>query len=154
VVTTNNNRLSFWSGIKVLPDSLASIKDGSSFINQPNGYYETIKKTEGNFSIIFFIPIKIRYAFTNQYLQNTFAKDLTTSDNIELADITEPDTYRIHGLDHSYLFSVKQKASTVNHAFINFESVFWILTILTLCVLIHNICCHLAAKGWLGHRWL
>jgi two-component system nitrogen regulation sensor histidine kinase NtrY len=31
-ITAYNNRLSFWSGIKVLPDSLGNIRDGNSFI--------------------------------------------------------------------------------------------------------------------------
>jgi two-component system nitrogen regulation sensor histidine kinase NtrY len=86
-VTAYKNRLSFWSGIKVLPDSLGGIKEGYSFIKQPNGDYEAIKKTDGDFSIIFFIPVKINYTFTNQYLQNTFARDLTTSNNIEIANL-------------------------------------------------------------------
>ena len=150
-ITTYNNRLSFWSGIKVLPDSLWNIKEGSSFIKQPNGYYEAIRKTEGDFSVIFFIPIKTDYTFTNQYLQNTFAKDLITKDNIELADLGDKDAYDVHSASNDYLFSVKQKPNSVNYAFIYYEAVFWILTIITLCILIHNICCHVAAKGY---AWL
>lgn len=147
-VTAYKNRLSFWSGIKVLPDSLGGIKEGYSFIKQPNGDYEAIKKTDGDFSIIFFIPVKINYTFTNQYLQNTFARDLTTSNNIEIANFTDKDVYEVRSSNYSYLFSVKQKAGGVNNAFIYYELSIWILTILTLCVLIHNICCHVAANGY------
>ncbi|WP_439695356.1 ATP-binding protein [Mucilaginibacter sp. AW1-7] len=150
-ITTYKNHLSFWSGIKVLPDSLWNIKEGNSFIKQPNGYYEAIRKTDGDFSVIFFIPVKNNYTFTNQYLQNTFAKDLITSDNIELADLGDKDAYDVHSISNDYLFSVKQKANSVNYAFIYYEAAFWILTILTLCILIHNICCHVAAKGY---AWL
>ncbi len=150
-ITAHNNHLSFWSGVKVLPDNLAGIKEGNSFIQQPNGYYEAIKKSDGSFSIIFFIPVKINYAFTNQYLQNTFAKDLTSSDNIDIAAGTDSDAYRVRSINRNYLFSVKQKAGSVNYAFIYYESIFGLLTILTLCILIHNICCHIAAKGY---AWL
>ena len=48
-ITVKDNSLSFWSGIKVIPENLALIKDGYSFIKEPNGYYEAIKKSEGNF---------------------------------------------------------------------------------------------------------
>lgn len=147
-ITAYNNHLSFWSGIKVLPDSIGNIREGNSFIRQPNGYYEAIKKTEGAFSVIFFIPVKINYSFTNQYLQNTFAKDLITTDNIELTDLGDKNAYDVHSINNDYLFSVKQKASSVNYAFIYYQAIFWILTIITLCILIHNICCHMAAKGY------
>lgn len=150
-VTAYNNRLNFWSGIKVVPYNLGAIKEGVSFIDEPNGFYEAIKKTDGDFSAIFFIPVKINYAFTNQYLQNNFAKDLTTGNNIELADFGDKDAYQVHSTNHRYLFSVKQKPNSINYAFIYYETGFWILTILTICVLIHNICCHVAAKGY---AWL
>ena len=84
-VTTKNNKVNFWSGVEVIPRYPARIKEGVSLIKEPNGYYEAIKRTEGNFSVLFFIPIKTTYAFQNQYLQNSFAKDLSTENNIELA---------------------------------------------------------------------
>ncbi|HEY9196737.1 MAG TPA: ATP-binding protein [Mucilaginibacter sp.] len=148
VVTAYNNHLTFWTGIKVLPDSLQTIKEGVSFIKQPNGYYETIRKNDHGFSVIFFIPVKIDYAFTNRYLQNTFAKDLTTADNMMLAGPADKDICAIRSITHDYLFSVIKKPSSVNHAFIYYEGIFWGLTIITLCVLIHNICNHMAMKGY------
>ena len=56
-ITFTNNRLSFWSGIKIIPENPASIKEGYSFHKEPNGYYEVIKKSEGNFTAVFFIPV-------------------------------------------------------------------------------------------------
>src|SRR5665213_2919818 len=67
-ITLNGGQLSFWSGIKVIPEYPASIKEGHSFRKEPNGYYEVIKKSEGDFSAIFFIPVKLNYAFQNEYL--------------------------------------------------------------------------------------
>ncbi|MEO6978275.1 MAG: hypothetical protein ABI113_07835, partial [Mucilaginibacter sp.] len=87
-ITLTNNRLSFWSGIKVIPDRPETIKDGYSFRHEANGHYEVIKKSEGNFSVLFFIPVKLDYKFQNEYLQNTFAVDLLKDNNIELADFT------------------------------------------------------------------
>src|SRR6187402_492737 len=47
VITLNNGKLSYWSGIKLIPNNAAYIKDGVSFIKTNNGYYEVIKKTDG-----------------------------------------------------------------------------------------------------------
>ena len=47
-ITLKDGNVNFWSGAKVVPQNAAKIKEGCSFIKQPNAYYETIKKTEGN----------------------------------------------------------------------------------------------------------
>ncbi|MEN0053030.1 MAG: ATP-binding protein [Mucilaginibacter sp.] len=147
-VTLHNNRLAFWSGIKVLPENLSAIKEGYSFIKQPNGYFETIKKTKGDFSIIFFIPVKTSYAFENQYLRNVFDKDLVKDDNIDIADFSDNNIYEVHTSSNEYLFSIKLKPQSVNYAFVYYELIFWILTIIVLCVLMHKVCSYIALKGY------
>jgi signal transduction histidine kinase len=147
-ITVKDNSLSFWSGIKVIPENLALIKDGYSFIKEPNGYYEAIKKSEGNFSAIFFIPVKIDYAFQNQYLQNTFATDLLKDNNIEIADFTDANVFDVHSINNTYLFSVKLKPGTINHTFFYYELTVWMLTLICLCVLIHEVCNYIAEKGY------
>ncbi|MDB4921011.1 ATP-binding protein [Mucilaginibacter sp.] len=148
-ITLNNNKISFWSGVKVIPKYPASIKEGYSFRKEPNGYYEVIKKREGKFSAIFFIPVKIDYAYQNEYLQNRFAIDLTTDDNIEIADFTDKNVYEIRSTNHSFLFAVKIKQGEVNHSFFYFEITIWLLTLLCFCILINNICNYIASKGYL-----
>lgn len=147
-VTYNESRLTFWSGIKVIPTRPDLIRDGYSFIKEVNGYYEVIKKTEGKFSVIFFIPVKINYPFQNQYLQNTFSKSLLNDDNIEIADFTDKNIYEIHSADQSYLFSVKIKHNQVSHKFFYFEAIVWALCITVLLLLIHSICNYIANKGY------
>lgn len=148
-ITLTNDSLSFWSGIKIIPEHRALIKNGFSFIKEPNGYYEAIKKSEGNFSAIFFIPVKINYAFQNQYLQNTFAPDLLKDNNIAIADFTDINVYDVHSINNTYLFSVKLKPGEVNHNFFYYELTFWMLALICLCVLIHNICNYIAEKGYI-----
>ncbi|MDR6941707.1 ATP-binding protein [Mucilaginibacter pocheonensis] len=147
-VTLHHNHLKFWSGTKVLPDNLSGIKEGSSFIKQPNGYYETIRKSEGDFAVIFFIPVKTAYVFENQYLQNTFDQDLVKDNNIAIADFSDLNVYEVHSSNHNYLFSIKLKANSINYAFVYYVLIFWVLTVLTLCALVHNICCYAASKGY------
>jgi len=148
-VTFTNDTLSFWSGIKVIPQNNSDITEGVSFIRQDNGYYEAIKKSEGHFSAVFLIPVKINYLFQNQYLQNKFAADLLQDDNLEIAEFTDARIYPIHSsLENShYLFSVKLIKDEVNSRFFYFELVAWLLTFIILCVLVHNICKYFVVKG-------
>ena len=148
LITYTNDTVSFWSGVKVIPQENNRIKEGVSFILGPNGYYEAIKKSEGSFSAIFYIGIKVNYPFQNQYLQNRFSKNLLNDNNIEIADFTDNTVYGIHScINNQYLFSVKLTHNEVNHRFFYFELIAWLLTFLTLCVLIHAICKYFVTKG-------
>lgn len=147
-ITTNKGNLSFWSGVKVIPEFTGLIKDGYSFRKESNGYYEVIKKSDGGFSAIFFIPVKFDYAFQNQYLKNTFSPNLLTNNNIDIADFTDKYVSEIYTANHSYLFSVKLKHGELNTSLLYFQLSLWILTLLSLCLLVRNICNYIAAKGF------
>jgi len=147
-ITTKKDNLSFWSGVKVIPDFPAIIKEGYSFRRESNGYYEVIKKSDGDFSAIFFIPVKINYAFQNQYLKNTFVPNLLRDNNIEIADFTDKNVFEIYTTNHSYLFSVKLKPGEINLTFLYTELALWVLTLLCLCLLMRNICYYIANKGF------
>ena len=124
------------------------IKDGFSFVKEPNGYYEAVRKTEGDFSAIFFIPVKLEYAFQNQFLRNTFAIDLLKDNDADLADLTDKNVAEIHSINDTYLFSVKLKPGEVNLYYLYEELAVWILTLISLCILITNICNYICRKGY------
>jgi two-component system nitrogen regulation sensor histidine kinase NtrY len=151
ILTFKGNRLTYWSDISYIPQKPSSIKEGYSFSKFVNGnaYYEAIKKSDGDFSVIFLIPVKANYSIQNQYLQNTFSKDLLKDDNIDIADITDKYTYNIHSIDNTYLFAVKVKSNEVNYQFFYFELVIWMLTLFVFCILLQNICIYIANKGHL-----
>lgn len=148
VSTFKDSRLVFWSGIKIVPQRPKSIREGYSFVQELNGYYEVIKKSEGDFSVIFFIPVKINYPVQNQYLHNIFSKNLLNDNNIEIADFTDKDIYEVHSLDHTYLFSVKVKNNEVGHKFFYFEITVWVLCAMVLFLLVHSICNYIVLKGY------
>jgi two-component system nitrogen regulation sensor histidine kinase NtrY len=153
ILTLLNGKTSFWSGIKVLPDNPATIKEGTSFLHQPNGYYEVIKKTQGNFSALFFIPIRSDYQIQNQYLGNCFDRDLLNDDNLEIADITDQRVTTISSYNHQYLFSAKlKKGHSENYIFLNFEVLLWGAGLFVLCLLVHLQATHYANRGriWLS----
>jgi len=147
-ITLRKTNLSFWSGVKVIPEFPATIKEGYSFRKESNGYYEVIRKSEGDFSVIFFIPVKLDYEIQNQYLKNTFATDLIKESNLDIADFTDKNVYEVHSSNGTYLFWVKLKAAEVNLTFFYYELAIWVLTLLCLCILMHNICSYIAGKGY------
>ena len=147
-ITTKNNKLTFWSGVKVIPDNTSALKDGNAFLTEKNGFYEVIKKTDGNFSAIFFILIKNNYAIENQYLQNNFTANLTTDRNITIASPGDKNVCKIFGSRNNYLFSIKAKTAEVNYSFFYFELFFWLLALIVLCILVQGCCSYLANKGY------
>ncbi|RCH54493.1 histidine kinase [Mucilaginibacter hurinus] len=146
-ITLHKSKLKFWSGIKVLPANPAAIKEGYSFIKQPNGYYETFRKNDGDFSVIFFFPVKVNFAFQNKYLRNGFDQTLLKEDIVDLADITDKKVRPIYSSSNAYLFSVKLKSDAVNNRFYYSELTLWVLAFITLCVLVHDVCMYTAKKG-------
>lgn len=148
VITTNNGRLEFWSGIKVIPDHPESIREGYSFVKEANGYYDIIKKSEGGFSAIFLIPVKINYPINNKYLQNTFAKNLLNDKNIEIANASDRNIYSINSIDHTFLFSVKVRQNQISHKFFYFEVIIWALCAMVFCLLMNSIGNFIANKGY------
>jgi signal transduction histidine kinase len=147
VLAFNNDQLVFWSGIKLMPSNVAAIKNGSSFIRNSNGYYELVKKTDGQFTVLFYILVKNNFSYQNQYLQNVFLPELFKGNNIDIADITDKKVYQIYSSSNKYLFSVKFKPNEINQRFFYFELTFWLLTFITLCLLMHNIAGYFSRKG-------
>jgi len=147
-ITLKKDSLLFWSGVKVIPENTQIIKEGYSFQQEANGYYEVIRKNEGDFSAIFFIPVKLNYQIQNQFLKNTFATDLLKDDNIEIADFTDKSFYSVHAVNGQYLFSVKLKNKVINLTYYRYEWALWLLTLLSFCILLNNICGYFASKGY------
>lgn len=145
-ITLKKGNLSFWSDIDVIPNNLSHIKEGVSFIKTSNGYYEAIRKSEGDFSVVFFIDIKSNYSLQNQYLQNTFSPYLLADSTIEIADFTDHNVYELHGLNNTYLFSVKTKPGEVNSRFFYVELTLWFLAIMVAGIFIQNTCNYLVRK--------
>jgi two-component system nitrogen regulation sensor histidine kinase NtrY len=146
IYTYYNKRLTFWAGAKAVPDNIDNVKEGSSFLKQGNGYYQAIKRTQGNFIMLFVIAVKNNYSFTNKYLQNTFTRDLTREDNIDIADFSDKDYYPIHDVSGAYLFSVKLVKDRLNQGFFYFVLTFWVLAFMTLCMFIQSLITHFARR--------
>lgn len=148
VLTFNKDELVFWSGLKFIPGNVGAIKSGSSFVKTNNGYYEVVKKTDGDFTVLFYILVKNSFSYQNQYLQNTFLPELFKGNNIDIADFTDKNIHQIRSANNTYLFSVKIKPGEINHRFFYFELTFWALTFIVLCLLMHHIAGYFSRKGY------
>ncbi|MGI4727171.1 MAG: ATP-binding protein [Janthinobacterium lividum] len=147
--TYHQNKLNFWSSSYIVPDSSSAYQSGTSFTKEKNGYYETIKKTQGNFSVLFFIPVKMEYGFHNQYLRNGFSMQLLDNDYLTLANLHDKQTYKITNLNRQVLFGVKLKPDYRSNYFASLEVILWSLSIFVLFVLIYNVCTYIANKGYI-----
>ena len=138
--TYKSDSLAFWTGIKAIPSNYKSFKEGSSFVKFNNGYYEVIRKTQGNFTAVALILVKSNFRVQNQFLKNIFEPGLLSSNNLEIADLGDKDVYHIHSAQKAYLFSVKLNGKIPAYNYLWLEVSLWIATLLTLCMLVTSIC--------------
>jgi len=141
-----DNHLTFWSGVKVIPNRCDTIAEGFSFVRESNGWYDVFKKTAGNFTALALIPVKLHYPYENKYLRNTFASNLLKDNNIDIANYSDNNLYDIKSVNGTHLFWVKNNPGHVSHKFFYFEVISWTLCFLVLFLLMHNCCNYLALR--------
>lgn len=147
-----NSELVIWGTDKVVPKTDAGITDGVDIINQTgNGWYEVIKKSTGNFSVLFLIPIKSDFQKNNEYLRDRFSKSLIETNNLEIADYDDHLIYNIRSITGEYLFSVKLSEGRHDTFFSKLELAMWMLAGLSVVLLINIMCIWLSRRGWV---WL
>ncbi|MEO8794851.1 MAG: HAMP domain-containing sensor histidine kinase [Daejeonella sp.] len=146
--TYKNGELKFWGGVRILFESDKSIREGSSFLSWKNGWYETIKKTKGDFSVVACIPVKFNYPYQNQYLKNIFSPDLIQVNNLDIATLKDKSVYNIRNSDGKYLFSVKLKPTATNIFYSGLELWMWILAIIFGIIFINHLCNWIAGRGF------
>ncbi|MFC3561473.1 sensor histidine kinase [Pedobacter jamesrossensis] len=148
--TFQNNRLKFWSTIKISDINPSSIKEGSSVLFFSNGWYEVIKKTEGDFTLIFLISIQSQYGVPeNKYFKNDMDALLSDSKIITLASYNDKDIYSIRSLDDTFLFGLKIKPGYADDYYSETQLWLFIAGILCICMFFNSLCSLIARKGYL-----
>ena len=151
IQTFEKGQLKFWSGIRIILDTDSLLRDGSNFIHWKNGYYEAIKKSWADFTVICYIPIMSDYPYQNEYLKNTFAADLLASNSLDIAGLNDRDVFNIRNLSNKYLFSVKLRAGIPNSVYSFVELGMWTFAILFLLIYVTHLCISIANKGYV--KW-
>lgn len=147
VLTFQKNELLFWSSFKTFPSEVVRLREGNSFHQFPNGWAEVIKKTTGNFTIVFLIEVKNQYKFTNKYLSNNFVPTLTDSKSLTLASFNDTQVYGINDHSGNLLFVVKLVPGYVDTIFSNLEVWLWIIGLFSFCLFVNSLCALLVRSG-------
>lgn len=148
IQTFERGRMRFWSGIKIILETDSLLKEGTTFISWENGYYEAIKKTSGDFSVVCYIPVMARYPYQNDYLKNEFHSELISSNILDIAGLNDKEVFTIRNIDGKYLFSVKLKPGVTNIFYSTFELSMWLLSILFFFIFLTHLAVSIANKGY------
>ncbi|NEU08850.1 HAMP domain-containing histidine kinase [Flavihumibacter sp. R14] len=147
--TYQAGKLKFWIGNNILFDTDASFKEGSTFLTWKNGWYEVIKKSNGDFSALAFIPIKANYPYENRYLENIVYSDLVNTNNLDIALVNDKPAHSIRNIQGKYLFSVKLKPEALAHYYSGFELLMLVLAVICTLFLVNQICIWIASRGYI-----
>ena len=150
LLTYVNNKLGYWSSSRAIPKNILAIREGITFIELSNGFYESIKKTEGDFTVLFLINVKKNYSIENQYLKNIVRPDLSPSGVLDIASFNESvnNVRSISNLDGKFLFSVKLTSNNTRNVFSSIEVALWIIGLFFICVFVNSVSSMLADKGF------
>ncbi|WP_316754676.1 HAMP domain-containing sensor histidine kinase [Pedobacter aquatilis] len=148
--TFQNNVLKFWSTIKISDINPSSIKEGSSVLFFSNGWYEVVKKTDGDFTLIFLISIQSQYAVPeNKYFKNDMDGLLSDSKIITLSSYNDKDVYSIRSRDNTFLFGLKVKPGYADDYYSQTQLWLFVAGILCICMFFNSLCSLIARKGYL-----
>lgn len=142
-----NHELKFWSSFNAFPTGPGSVMEGSSFVGLRNGSYELIKKTSGNYTLIFLIEVKSNFDIENHYLENTISKYLSPSNSLSLANYTDAEIYGIKNLNGEPLFEVKLMQGYAKSIYGAIEVWLWVIGLFSFCLFFNSLCAWLVKKG-------
>ncbi|WP_158798675.1 HAMP domain-containing sensor histidine kinase [Pedobacter sp. L105] len=149
LLTYDHSTLQFWSSFGAIPPDPEKIKEGSSFVQFPNGWYEVIRKTQGNFSMLFLIEVKNQYSIQNRYLKNGIANKLLANNSLSLASFMDEEVYDILNLDGKLLFEVKLNPSYTQGVYATIQVWLWVIGLFCFALFINSFCAWLVKRGHL-----
>jgi two-component system nitrogen regulation sensor histidine kinase NtrY len=149
ILTYENSVLRFWSSYKAIPSDPSKIKEGSSFIQFPNGWYEVIKKTQGNYTLIFLLDVKNQYSIQNRYLSNGIVKGMSSKNSLVLASFMDEEVFGITNLDGKLLFEVKLNPNYTQGIYAAMQVWLWVIGLFCFALFTNSCCAWLAKRGHL-----
>ncbi len=138
-----------WSTDVYVPVTDAGLKPTTTYILESNRSFIARQKKVGDINVLALILVKRFFNSNNEYLKNTFAKDLIGNNNLEIADYTDTrNIQNVYSKDGTYLFSVKLKEGKHDNIYIFLQFICWVAAMFCFIILAHNICLSLAKKGF------
>ena len=147
VLTYEHSELKFWSSYKAIPPDPDQIKEGSSFIQLSNGWYEAIKKTQGDNAMIFLIDVKNQFSIQNRYLKNGIVNNLSSANSLSLASFMDEDVYGITNLDGKILFEVKLNPSYTKGVYSVIQIWLWVTGLFCIALFVNALCAWMVKRG-------
>ena len=144
--TYDQSVLKFWSSYKTIPPDPDKIAEGSSFIQQPNGWYEVVKKSYGNYTLIFLIDVKNQFSIQNRYLKNGIVDHLSSKNSLVLASFMDEEIYGITNLDGKLLFEVKLNPAYTQSVYADLQIWLWAIGLFCFALFINSFCAWLVKK--------
>lgn len=132
--------LKFWSTYKAIPPDQHAIKEGSSFIQFPNGWYEVIKKTKGDFTFVFLIDVKKQFSIQNRYLKNGIVTALSPTNSLDIASFIDEDVYGISNVDGKLLFEVKLRPDYTQSIYASIQIWLWVIGMFSFALFVNSSC--------------
>lgn len=148
IQTFENGKLNFWTGLDIVLETDTLLKEGSTFLQRENGYYEAVRRVWDNFSVVCFIPVKSQYPYQNEFLKNRISSDLLSSNSLDIAGFNDKDVYTIRNLNGKYLFSVKLNTSYRQSFYTWSELIMWIFSIISGLIFLTSLSSEIASKGY------
>ena len=147
VLVYKQNELLFWSSVKTFPQNIDRLKEGTSFKQYSNGWYELIKKTAGDYTYVFLITVKTQFIIQNQYLQNRIAPELFPRNSLDLATFTDKDITEIFNIHKEYLFPVKLSEEYSKNIYTTIQLWLWVVGLFSISLFVNLYCTLLAKSG-------
>lgn len=148
LLTFQNNQLKFWSTYKVSEIDPSTIKEGSSVLFFYNGWYEVIKSTQGNFSLVFLISIQSQYPFKEtKYFKNDIDPILSKTKILTFASFTDKDVYVIKNLENKFLFGLKVKPGYAETHYSGTQLWLFVAGMLCICMFFNSLSSFIARRG-------
>lgn len=147
VLVYQNGILDFWSSARAFPANPERLKEGTSFSQLSNGWYELIKKTVDDHTFVFLITVKMQFSIENQYLQNQISRELFPNNSLDLATFTDKDITEIFSIHKEYLFPVKLSDEYSKNIYSTIQLWLWITGLLSICIFVNSYCSWLARRG-------
>lgn len=147
LLTYEGDDLKYWSSIKAIPSNPELIREGSSFLQFTNGWYEVVKKSIDEVTLIFLIQVENQYSIQNQYLENGISSFLTDKNSLSRASFSDYDVYPISNLNGKLLFEVKLKQGYSKSIYASMEIWLWVVGLFSFCLFFNSFCSWLAKRG-------
>ncbi|WP_432708792.1 ATP-binding protein [Pedobacter sp.] len=150
VITYKGYEVKFWSSYLINPPPVNFVKDGVSVVQLSNGWYEAIKKTEGDFAVVFYIKIKSQFLIENNFLNNEISKKLLPSNTLTFASFIDNDVVTIKSTTGKPLFEVKLRSENPSNHYSSLEIWLWVVGILSFSLFVNSLCSLIAKNGRLA----